>query len=105
MRDYGHQILAGRKERRRFSLLSYRRFMGDYLDINGKSALGEELSQACGLGCTSIYSLALCDSCVNFFSSGKGSVQWSYPASCVEIVAVVKTESSILGSGKWLICP
>ncbi|KAJ7651650.1 P-loop containing nucleoside triphosphate hydrolase protein [Mycena polygramma] len=49
-RDYGHQILAGRKERRRFSLLSYRRFMGDYLDVNGKSALGEELSSVCNIG-------------------------------------------------------
>ncbi|RDB29666.1 Myosin-1 [Hypsizygus marmoreus] len=49
-RDYGHKILAGRKERRRFSLLSYRRFMGDYLDINGKSALGEELAAAAGIG-------------------------------------------------------
>ncbi|KAH9081941.1 P-loop containing nucleoside triphosphate hydrolase protein [Lactarius deliciosus] len=42
-RDYGHQILADRKERRRFSLISYRRFMGDYLDLNGDSALGGEL--------------------------------------------------------------
>ncbi|KAF8640535.1 hypothetical protein AX17_000197 [Amanita inopinata Kibby_2008] len=50
IRDYGHQILASRKERRRFSLLSYRRFMGDYLNINGKSALGEELATACGIG-------------------------------------------------------
>ncbi|KAI1793106.1 P-loop containing nucleoside triphosphate hydrolase protein [Ganoderma leucocontextum] len=50
IRDYGHQVLASRKERRRFSLLGYRRFMGDYLDINGKSALGEELIEACGLG-------------------------------------------------------
>ncbi|KAF8910125.1 P-loop containing nucleoside triphosphate hydrolase protein [Gymnopilus junonius] len=50
IRDYGHQLLAGRKERRRFSLLSYRRFMGDYLDINGQSALGEELAAACGIG-------------------------------------------------------
>ncbi|KAL6303973.1 P-loop containing nucleoside triphosphate hydrolase protein [Sparassis latifolia] len=49
IRDYGHQILAGRKERRRFSLISYRRFMGDYLDLNGKSALGEELLAACGI--------------------------------------------------------
>ncbi|KAF9055861.1 myosin-1 [Panaeolus papilionaceus] len=49
IRDYGHQVLAKRKERRRFSLLSYRRFMGDYLDINGKTSLGEQLSQACGL--------------------------------------------------------
>ncbi|KNZ80659.1 Myosin-1 [Termitomyces sp. J132] len=50
IRDYGHQILARRKERRRFSLLSYRRFMGDYLDINGKSAFGSELASACGIG-------------------------------------------------------
>ncbi|KAF5323389.1 hypothetical protein D9611_005601 [Ephemerocybe angulata] len=50
IRDYGHQLLASRKERRRFSLLSYRRFMGDYLDINGKSSLGEEIGSACGLG-------------------------------------------------------
>jgi myosin I len=49
IRDYGHQVLAGRKERRRFSLLSYRRFMGDYLDVNGKSALGEELASICGV--------------------------------------------------------
>ncbi|TFY71324.1 hypothetical protein EVG20_g1674 [Dentipellis fragilis] len=47
-RDYGHQILADRKERRRFSLLSYRRFMGDYLDVNGDSALGQELKSLCG---------------------------------------------------------
>ncbi|KAI7864312.1 P-loop containing nucleoside triphosphate hydrolase protein [Spinellus fusiger] len=33
MRDHGHQLLGGRKERRRFSLLSMRRFTGDYLDI------------------------------------------------------------------------
>lgn len=50
VREYGHQVLAGRKERRRFSLLSYRRFMGDYLDLNGKNALGTELRNACGLG-------------------------------------------------------
>ncbi|KAF5388509.1 hypothetical protein D9757_004712 [Collybiopsis confluens] len=50
VRDYGHQVLAGRKERRRFSLLSYRRFMGDYLDVNGKSAFGEELGSVCGIG-------------------------------------------------------
>lgn len=50
-RDRGHEVLANRKERRRFSLLGYRRFMGDYLDINGKSTLGEELQSVCGLGC------------------------------------------------------
>ena len=52
IRDYGHQILAGRKERRRFSLLSYRRFMGDYLYVNEKDPLGEELASAAGIGST-----------------------------------------------------
>ncbi|KAN0062042.1 class II myosin [Thecaphora frezii] len=51
LRNYGHQVLAGRKERRRFSLLGMRRFMGDYLDVNGKgSAEGQMLRQAAGLG-------------------------------------------------------
>ncbi|KAI0307947.1 myosin class I heavy chain [Multifurca ochricompacta] len=53
-RDYGHQILADRKERRRFSLLSYRRYMGDYLDLNGDSALGDELKSVCGIGAENI---------------------------------------------------
>ena len=50
LRDYGHQILAGRKERRRFSLISMRRFTGDYLDIGGSSVEGELLRNAAGLG-------------------------------------------------------
>ena len=49
-REYGHQILADRKERRRFSLISYRRYMGDYLDVNGGSALGGDLKSVCGIG-------------------------------------------------------
>ena len=49
-REYGHQILANRKERRRFSLISYRRFMGDYLDMNGENALGRDLKSVCGIG-------------------------------------------------------
>ena len=57
VRDYGHQILASRKERRRFSLLSYRRFAGDYLDVGGKNngALGETIKDACQIGCESLY--------------------------------------------------
>lgn len=51
IRDVGHQLLAGRKERRRFSLLSYRRFLGDYLDVDGRDAFGEILKQAAGIGC------------------------------------------------------
>lgn len=40
MREYGHQLLDNRKERRRYSLLSMRKFTGDYLDIkNGTGAI------------------------------------------------------------------
>jgi myosin-1 len=48
IRDYGHELLAGRKERRRFSLLGYRKFMGDYVNVNGENPLGLELREACG---------------------------------------------------------
>ncbi|WOO80631.1 Myosin-1 [Vanrija pseudolonga] len=48
-RDYGHQVLAGRKERRRFSLLGMRKFMGDYLDVGGRSPQGELLRGAAGI--------------------------------------------------------
>src|SRR5258708_22616384 len=54
VRDRGHQLLAGRKERRRFSLLSYRRFMSDYLEVGTRSVLGKTLKEACGIGSTSI---------------------------------------------------
>lgn len=49
-RDYGHDVLAGRKERRRFSLLGMRKFMGDYLDVGGRSPQGELLRNAAGIG-------------------------------------------------------
>ncbi|CAN6665085.1 myosin-5 [Trichomonascus vanleenenianus] len=48
-RDKGHAILAGRKERRRFSLLGYRRFWGDYLDCNNPSSAGGFLAKSIGL--------------------------------------------------------
>jgi myosin-1 len=48
-RDYGHEVLAGRKERRRFSLLGMRKFMGDYLDVGGTSPQGEMLRNAASI--------------------------------------------------------
>lgn len=48
-RQTGHDLLGGRKERRRFSLVSYRRFSGDYLDVGGRSASGGVLKDAAGL--------------------------------------------------------
>ncbi|KAK4705616.1 myosin I, partial [Phenoliferia sp. Uapishka_3] len=50
VRDYGHQILASRKERRRFSLLSMRKFMGDYLGVGENGPQGTMLKNAAGIG-------------------------------------------------------
>ena len=49
IRDQGHQILAGRKERRRFSLLGYRRFLGDYLGIANRGGPGEIIRNSINL--------------------------------------------------------
>ncbi|CEG82720.1 Putative Myosin I MyoA/Myo5 [Rhizopus microsporus] len=46
MREYGHQILGGQKERRRYSLVSMRRFTGDYLDIQSGSGLSTMIRDA-----------------------------------------------------------
>ncbi|KAI8584101.1 hypothetical protein K450DRAFT_218149 [Umbelopsis ramanniana AG] len=49
LRDYGHQILGGRKERRRMSLLSMRMFTGDYMDIKHGSGLARMTRDAISL--------------------------------------------------------
>lgn len=38
LRDYGHQLLDGRKERRRFSLIGQRSFAGDYMDLRNSTS-------------------------------------------------------------------
>ncbi|KAK0946793.1 class II myosin [Friedmanniomyces endolithicus] len=48
-RDEGTKMLGGRKERRRFSLLGYRRFEGDYLGIDLKGGTGELLRNSAGI--------------------------------------------------------
>ncbi|KAK0660917.1 Myosin-1 [Lasiodiplodia hormozganensis] len=45
-RDQGHQVLAGRKERRRYSLTGSRRFMGDYLGIANHGGPGEVMADS-----------------------------------------------------------
>lgn len=49
VRDEGHRILAGRKERRRMSLLGSRRFMGDYLGVGNKGGPGEMIRNSVGI--------------------------------------------------------
>jgi len=41
LRDYGHQVLQGRKERRRFSLIGSRRYLGDYLGVGNRGGFGD----------------------------------------------------------------
>ncbi|PHH60185.1 hypothetical protein CDD81_1965 [Ophiocordyceps australis] len=50
LRDQGHRVLQGRKERRRMSLLGSRRFLGDYLGVNASNGFGSQLRSAAGLG-------------------------------------------------------
>jgi myosin-1 len=49
LRDQGHRVLQGRKERRRFSLLGQRRFIGDYLGINASAGHGAAIRSALDL--------------------------------------------------------
>lgn len=54
IREAGHSALGGRKERRRFSMLGSRKFLGDYLNVGasgkaGKNALGQMLATKMGL--------------------------------------------------------
>jgi myosin I len=49
LRDLGHKVLGGRKERRRFSLLGSRRFLGDYLGINATTGPGSQIRNAIGI--------------------------------------------------------
>ncbi|KAJ9628292.1 class II myosin [Knufia peltigerae] len=48
-RDRGHQLLGGRKERRRYSLLGSRRFFGDYLGLNMPGGQGRVLRDSINL--------------------------------------------------------
>ena len=50
LRDEGNRLLQGRKERRRFSLIGYRRFLGDYLGIGNKGGPGELIRDSIKLG-------------------------------------------------------
>ncbi|RSL52771.1 Myosin-1 [Fusarium duplospermum] len=50
LRDQGHRVLGGRKERRRMSLLGSRRFLGDYLGINATAGPGAQIRNAAGIG-------------------------------------------------------
>ena len=50
LRDEGTKMLAGRKERRRFSLLGYRRYVGDYLGIDNRGGTGELIRSNTGIG-------------------------------------------------------
>jgi myosin-1 len=49
LRDQGHRVLQGRKERRRMSILGSRRFLGDYLGINATTGPGSQIRNGVNL--------------------------------------------------------
>lgn len=57
LRDKGHKVLKGRKERRRMSLNGYRRFMGDYLGCNDAKSAGKFMCKSVGITEKVIFSM------------------------------------------------
>ncbi|KAI9835745.1 MAG: hypothetical protein M1819_001923 [Sarea resinae] len=49
LRDQGHKVLGGRKERRRYSLVGSRRFLGDYLGVGNNGGPGEVIRNSVGI--------------------------------------------------------
>ncbi|KAK2745871.1 class II myosin [Myotisia sp. PD_48] len=56
LRDQGHKLLGGRKERRRFSLLGSRRFLGDYLGVGNPGGFGEIVKSSIRISETVLFS-------------------------------------------------
>lgn len=56
LRDNGTTLLAKRKERRSFSVIGYRRYMGDYLAMNTQGSSGELLKKGAGISEKVIFS-------------------------------------------------
>lgn len=50
LRDFGHTVLRSEKERRRFSLLGSRRYMGDYLAVGVPGGSGELIRNSISIG-------------------------------------------------------
>ncbi|EEP77864.1 myosin-5 [Uncinocarpus reesii 1704] len=50
LRDQGHKVLGGRKERRRYSLVGSRRFLGDYLGIGNAGGMGDVIKSSINIG-------------------------------------------------------
>ena len=50
LRDYGHEVLQSRKERRRYSIIGSRRFLGDYLGVGNQGGSGELIRNSINIG-------------------------------------------------------
>lgn len=57
LRDKGHTIYNNRKQRRRYSLNGYRRFMGDYLGCNDPKSPGGFIARSAGINEPVIFSM------------------------------------------------
>ena len=66
-RDAGTRLLQGRKERRRFSLLGYRRYWGDYLGIGNKGGSGEFIRNSVNISSERVFFSFRCELLVTKF--------------------------------------
>ncbi|KAI9806966.1 MAG: class II myosin [Piccolia ochrophora] len=67
LRDYGHQVLQGRKERRRFSLVGSRRFLGDYLGVGKTGGPGDMIRNSISINAADVIFSCRCDLLVTKF--------------------------------------
>ncbi|KAI9800655.1 MAG: class II myosin [Sarcosagium campestre] len=67
LRDYGHTVLQGRKERRRMSLLGSRRFLGDYLGVGNSGGPGDAIRNAININSSEVKFSCRCELLVTKF--------------------------------------
>jgi len=114
-RDSGHRMLQARKERRRFSLLGYRSFTGDYLGIGNRGGAGELIRNAVGLGQEPVLFSARCEVLVSKLGRSSkpearilvltGRNVYLVRQAIVERRLVISTERTInLGAVKFISC-
>jgi myosin-1 len=84
LRDQGHQILAGRKERRRMSILGSRRFLGDYVGIGNKGGPGEMIRSGAAISSMYIHCPSPVDDANNLKApktfSSRAVARFSFPS-------------------------
>lgn len=100
LRDYGHQVLQGRKERRRFSLIGSRRYLGDYLGVGNRGGFGDIIRDSIHLNSECSSNVGIKGSIDELRRSRERIVFLSVRIACHKVWKVQQTQSPNIGSCK-----